>query len=47
MMNMAFGQKSMANGLSQHSQGQRPWNAMDPSNRLANGHIQCHQDARD
>jgi hypothetical protein len=30
----------MANGLSQHSQGQRPWNLSDPMNRLANGHIQ-------
>jgi hypothetical protein len=30
----------MANGLSQHSQGQRPWNPSDPMNRLANGHIQ-------
>ena len=30
----------MANGLSHHSQGHRPWNPNPNTNRLANGHGQ-------
>ncbi len=36
----------MANGLFQHSQGQRPWNVTNPPTRLANGHIQRYDERR-